>query len=256
MDLVLKANKLEALHLEKLFTGDVLVVRIQNFYDTSASDLVAEKLIRSELFGQYENAPNIGRVGQAFFENSPEARERYERDAVKWIQDTRYLCAPYLTPIDKLRLELDEILFEGAALGRHNGRHMYVGLARVLMDGAAIYPHQDHFHRDIERFKTTTVRTQVACNIYIKPSISGGALQIWANSLSDEDYEAMKDPNGYGISRDKLPPPDVTIYPEKGELVLFNANNLHAVTESEGVRVSVSCFVGYAGHDRPCPMWS
>lgn len=255
MELILKVSRLKAFHLEMLFTGDVLVVRIPNFYDTAASDLVAEKLIRSELFGQYENAPNIGRVGQAFFENSPEARGRYERDAVKWIQEMRDL-SPYLMPIDKLRLELDEILFQGVALGRHNGRHMYVGLARVLMNGAAIDPHQDHFHRDIERFKTTPVKTQLACNIYVKPSISGGALQIWAKSLSDAEYEAMKDPNGYGVSRDKLPPPDVTIYPEKGELILFNANNLHAVTESEGERVSVSCFVGYAGHDRPCPMWS
>ena len=70
--------ELSHIDLRDLLEDRVTAIRIPGYYPAGASAAVAAKLIGSCLHGQYENAKEIGRVGQAFFESnaSPEAGER------------------------------------------------------------------------------------------------------------------------------------------------------------------------------------
>src|SRR5690349_20740577 len=66
--------------LQALLRGDILALRWPGFYDPSACQIIAERLISHPLRGCYENGPHIGRIGMAYFEaESDEARRRYYR---------------------------------------------------------------------------------------------------------------------------------------------------------------------------------
>ncbi len=74
------------------------------------------------------------------------------------------------------------------------------------------------------------------------------------NKLSIEILEL--DNNSYGVSFNKLPPPLLSIKSQIGELILFNARNLHVVRSSKNARVSIACFVGYRDYNQPLTYWS
>ena len=78
-------------------------------------------------------------------------------------------------------------------------------------------------------------------------------------ALANEEIGAISVKGFYDrkICRDKLPAPYVTHKPEQGELLLFNARKLHAVKPVYGSpRLSISCFIGYYGSDKPLTYWS
>ncbi len=135
---------------------------------------------------------------------------------------------------------------------------MFVGLLRVLDEGAPIHPHQDVLRRDAKTaINAYSLKTQLAANIYLNMPQEGGELQLWEHGCSDEEYKNLLTPGEYYVERSKLVAPFLTIKPEVGELVLFNPTRYHAVTPGKGTkRVSVSCFVGYRGEYCPLTLWS
>lgn len=135
---------------------------------------------------------------------------------------------------------------------------MFVGLLRVLDEGAPIHPHQDVLRRDAKTaINAYSLKTQLAANIYLNMPQEGGELQLWEHGCSDEEYKNLLTPGEYYVERSKLVAPFLTIKPEVGELVLFNPTRYHAVTPGKGTkRVSVSCFVCYRGEYCPLTLWS
>ncbi len=135
---------------------------------------------------------------------------------------------------------------------------MFIGLCRVVEPNINVLPHQDKLSKDAQYIETTVaLQGQFAANTYIDMPANGGELDIWKEEFSDKTYDAMRENGSYGIKRDKLPAPYLTYKPEQGELLLFNARKLHAVKPVYGSsRLSISCFIGFYGNDKPLTYWS
>lgn len=257
---ILEAETLTLGDLLDLIEGRVLALRIRNYYPRDLSGEIARRLLAHPRFGFYANAGDIGRVGMSFFETlvSSELREEYFAAADATMKDLRAACSPYVSPIDRLRVELEELWPSGAQLLRMDGRTMFVGLARVFRGRAEAIPHQDILRRDATNFPLAArLRTQLAGNVYLQPSAEGGELELWGRSYSDDDYDARRWKNSYGLDRARIDPSRAILRPEQGDLILFNATQVHAVRPTlRGTRVTLSCFVGARCAAEPLVYWS
>ena len=260
MNLVL-SERLSKGDLVDLVEGRTLALRIPNYCSPTLAQELSSRLIQHPLFGHYENAADIGRVGMAFFETvggGSEATERYYRQALPAIEALREAFAPFASPIDRLRAELQEVWTAGASFMNLDGRPMFVGLARVFENGSEALPHQDMLRRDAPSHPAAYgLITQLAANVYLQPSDEGGELEVWRQHLGESEYEQLRLPGSYGLDRTQLLLPKITLAPQAGELIVFDATRVHAVRASRGgPRVTLSCFIGYRGRCKPLSYWS
>lgn len=257
---IIEAPALTRENLLKLVQGRALALRIKGYYAKETSAEVARRLLAHPRFGFYANAGDIGRVGMSFFETlvSDELRDLYFAQAAETMKDLRGACTPYASPIDLLRVELEELWPAGAQLLTMNGKSMFVGLARVFRGKAEAIPHQDILRRDAATFPLAARLTaQLAANVYLQPSEEGGELELWGMSYSDEEYDARRWKASYGLDRERIRESRALLRPETGDLILFNATQVHAVRPTlRGTRVTVSCFVGVQTTAEPLVYWS
>jgi len=77
----------------------------------------------------------------------------------------------------------------------------------------------------------------------------GGELAIWDLKPDQDEYEALRIPESdglksYGLKREPLGEPAYVITPRPGDLILFDAQRVHAVYASVGgARVTISFFI-------------
>lgn len=238
-------ERISAIVIPGFYSSD-LCNRVKNYLNTNVE--------------HYINAPSIGRAGMAYFEtqNKKELIEEYYQSAVPNIEKIRQAFYPTISPMDLLRLKLQEIWEAGANIENIDGRKMFVGLCRIVEPGIDFLPHQDLFKSDApDAAAAYSLTAQFAANIYLDVADYGGELDLWNYSLDKKHYDNLRENGCYGIERDKLPLPSITYQPKIGDLILFNAMRLHAVkpTESKS-RLTISCFIGYRGVQKPLTYWS
>jgi hypothetical protein len=260
-ELARNVSSLEPNSLMSLIRGEILALRIPNFYPQTLCQKSAQRLLKDPRFGYYTNegAGNVGRISMAYCEtlNNPHLTQQYYAQSLPDIRRSREIFSPYLSPIDRLRLELQELWPFGANLENLEGKTMNVGVIRVFERGSEALPHQDILRRDATSFpRAYELQTQLAANIYLQTA-EGGELEIWQRKVSDREYEQVRSPNSYGVRRDILGMPEIAIEPDVGDLILFDSNHIHAVASIQaGVRITMSCFVGYRGKNQPLSQWS
>jgi CRP-like cAMP-binding protein len=252
---------LQLADLVDLVEGRILAVRVPSYYTPRQSDQLYRKLLRHPGFSRYLMAPDVGvqRIGMTFFETQerPEMLQTYFDEARATAHSIRQVCAPLLTPVDRLRLELDEVWPSGACIGHLEGRKMLAGIARLFEDSHSLPPHQDVLHRDTSKPDAQQIKAQLTANIYLHLGRSGGELELWDWMPTDEEARGLLTGEYDFYDRAKLPPPSCAIRPLKGELVLTLSTRIHAVRPSEGgPRVSMSTFIGYTGPDQPLTLWN
>lgn len=259
MDMI-TVSILQKSHLQVLTSGMVVAVRVARFLPLPVCCAISERLKTSQHLGRYKNAPLIGRAGQAFFECavSSEDETRYWDHALEWVRELRACCQPVLSPIDKFRLELDEVWPCGATIQTLGGRKMFVGLVRLFSDLAYAEAHQDLLEWDAKSCDCTAdLEGQFSANIYLEMPPKGGELCIWNRSFNLEEYQKLQNKNSYGIDGSSLRDESLCIAPQVGDLILFNSRNIHAVQPSiGGERITWSTFIGYRGPDEPLTLWS
>lgn len=216
----------------KFIVGNML--KDSGFFEKYTHELLVDGEIKEEYFG-------VDRLGVPFnstYRGDIKAKEIYYTNAKKSIQKLRSYCHGGLSPIDKLRLELDENYIHGASVARFEKQNMLAGIARYTTHSqshsGALQPHFDALPEKFESFES-----QFAANIYLQVPNQGGELEIW-------DVEALKPlstpPNDWRA----MLPESKLIKPRNGDLILFNCRKPHAVSAfAEGSRVSVQTFIGF-----------
>lgn len=254
-DLYKEVSELTWRDLHSVFVGDRLVLHWKQAFPEDYCARQDEKLgaLGAE---RYENAPTVTRIGPALVESRRDlqARERYFDLAPKLLEAMRRACWPEATATGLIRLLLDEIAPAGACLARFEGKSCFCGLIRSFGDGAASPPHVDRMWRDLPG---RTQAPQVAINVYSEVGAAGGELCAWHLELNDEQYRNLQSPP-FGIDWSKLPPPDVTVRPQRGDCIVVRADMPHAVKETTGSlpRRASSMFAVYRGDDHPLELYS
>lgn len=110
-DRILKTTSLSLQDFRKLVSGNLLAICVQDYVSSDVCSKVVDKLLSCSLYEHYNNGPQAGRIGPAYIEvqSDSEKLEVYEKKAISWIHEIRNVFSPFLSPMDKLRLELDEI---------------------------------------------------------------------------------------------------------------------------------------------------
>lgn len=259
--LVKVAQELNSRDIEDLKIGEILAIKVPNYYPRKLCKHAAFRLVNDSTLDSYAVANHILKKGKAIFEASTDPRElaEYYRVAGRNLKEIRQFFAPSLAPVDKLRLDLQEIWPSGSTLENLHGRLMFCGLTRLFKAGSYALPHTDVTHLDVPESRSAwSLQTQFAANIYLQPAVKGGGLELWSEKVdSKEEFDALSLPNSYGLDRDKIGNSSVVLFPAAGDLIIFDARRIHAVQEiEEGNRLSSSCFIGYRGLTEPLTVYS
>ncbi len=256
--LCIQTTELTSNDLFDLCSNKIQAIQIKDYYPKEICKKVSERILLGER-GYYINAPSIGRIGMAYFEASGDNAliQKYYRDAIENINSIRRIFSPHYSPLDKFRLELQERWLHGCNIENIDKKRMFVGLCRVVDENIDFLPHQDIFSRDVNDNKiANNLLSQLSVNIYLQMAPKGGELEMWDLLMTTEEYDRIRQGN-YGLPREVMGNAHLTVKPETGDLILFNAKKFHAVRQSiGGKRISISCFVGYRGINKPLTVWS
>ncbi|HVE70653.1 MAG TPA: 2OG-Fe(II) oxygenase [Thermoanaerobaculia bacterium] len=260
---LLTESALTADGLSRLLSGRALALRIASYANAELCQRLASWLANHDGRRPYDHEIHehgtiryayygVDRVGTPFNSvltaaSDSTARQQYYADALPQIRQVRAAAAPYLSPIDKLRLELDEVWPAGALLARFEEKPMFVGIARIMNAATSVsselYPHVDGLPATI-----FPLVEQLAANIYLEVPPTGAELEIWAQ------FGWIDGRSHVPVGRPDVPP-TLVVRPAVGDLVIFNARRLHAIHRFDtGVRTTLQGFIGYAG-DGPLLLW-
>lgn len=261
---VLESERISQDNLLQLAAGKAIAIVIRGYCAAELCEQAAARLFADSRYNEYDKLPGVHMWGFNSSESlaTAERKQQYFAEAMPTIAALRAIFAPYLSPVDRLRLELQESWPAGANLEYLDGHGLFVGQARVFGDRGAL-PHQDFMPWELANLPTVSnpgsgIYSQLTANIYLQIPDRGGELQLWAAGYDHEEYVALRaEPGVPGLDRTRIPAPTVQIEPEPGMLIIFHTTRPHAVLPSEGrPRMALSSFIGIRGAGVPVTYWS
>lgn len=254
MSQVITTERLESRDLKQFAAGDALAVVVKDYYSHIDQSHV-DKIDNHESLEEYSYVTNkngkthvipfgVKRLGVPFSSSfgkstDSEPRRNYYRNALSGMRELRRIFEPQLSPIDKLRLDIDELWPDGAGVGRVEGELMFTGIVRITEPQTDILekkPHVDSMTPDIP------FQRQYAANIYLDVPEEGGELVIYPERgfLTQEEVHDMT--INENLWSHNLGEP-VKIKPDAGDLILIHTQIPHAVQSfKKGRRISVQTF--------------
>lgn len=256
------AESLDLADFTSLLNNDILAIRIPGFAESKLCDIWTQKLLDANKFQRYLNAPDVGitKVGMALFETQSNHAllETYFNEAKHTGTELNTIFDPFPNPLHWIQSQVREIWPNGVNVGVLNGKKMCPGIVRWIEEDNPIGlpPHQDLLYNDLpEDVNPIPLKAQLAANLYIQAPTIGGELELWDPDLSFFSKDIYTGHHDF-IDRDALPNP-AEIKPQKGELILFRSDAIHAVKSIQaGYRITASCFLGFTNKDEPICYWS
>ncbi|PNE40118.1 2OG-Fe(II) oxygenase [Streptomyces noursei] len=254
------AGELTSETLLKLANREIGAIHVRGYYPVDISEKVAQQAINHQALGHYhkQHTSSVGRVYMPHIDTKwdPELTNKYHDQAQPAIEDVRSMFHPYLSPVDRVRLELQELWPAGANLMRLRGRSCFVGAFRVFQPQTSeFYPHNDAIDQETDAPEIEGILNQLVANIYLQVPDEGGNLQLWMREPTEEETKTILDVEG--LEPDTVEPPVVEIHPEAGDLIIFSPRMLHAVTAGQGKhRVGAAAFIATKGPQEPLVYWS
>ncbi|WP_045747266.1 2OG-Fe(II) oxygenase [Actinoplanes rectilineatus] len=254
------APELTTQTLLQLAGREIAAVHIRGYYPADIAAKVAHKAIDHPALGHYHKqlAGSVGRVYMPHIDTKwdPELTAKYHDAALPAIQDVRSMFHPYLSPVDRVRLELQELWPAGANLLRLRGRLCFVGALRVFRPNTSeLHPHSDAINQETDAPEIEGVVNQLVANIYLQVPEQGGNLLLWLREPTAEETRIILDVEG--LDPATLEPPALEIHPDAGDLILFSPRMLHAVTPGvDEYRVGAAAFIASKGPEQPLVFWS
>ena len=240
--------------LQAFRKGDILALVVKDFYDKNNTAAVNKLAHHPDLEEyQYVTTKNgktttlpfgVKRLGEPFsrsFGKTPDSpeRQKYYLEAAKGMRRLREIFTPNLSPIDKLRIEMDETWPGGAGIARLEGKLMFTGIIRITEPDIAILekkPHVDSMTPDIQ------IDRQFAANIFLETPEEGGELVIYPHYPMLTQAQVHDITVNENLWSDSIGA-SIAIKPEAGDLILIHTQIPHAVKRfSEGRRISVQTF--------------
>ena len=255
-------NKISAIHIPNYISPNIC----DKIYNNIEQDLSDEKWENTDMFQGYGLPVN--------FMFGPTANDciNYFSQVIPIIRKLRSISGG-ISPVDKLRLELDEIWPDGSKITNSNSfkRKAFVGLTRLMKpDGLVGNETKKNGLVHIDGpLKGTLGSGTYSSNIYIKTPSDGGELCIWDVSLSSnssENLDNLQKLLNYAFDKNfreeiqsllqKILPKPIVIKPEIGDLILLNSCQPHAVKGFQnGVRLSMQTFI-YFENGKPLDLYS
>lgn len=164
-DHVIETNAVCEEDLLKLAYGEAIALVLRNYCDQELCRSMSDKLLGSAELEEYVSVPYLHKWGYNSYEglSDPSREEEYFRQATAAMRDIRSACAPNLSPMDRLRLDLQEAWPGGATIERLGGRKLFVGQARSFKAGGGIIPHQDFLPWELLNLKGVLSCTSSVC---------------------------------------------------------------------------------------------
>lgn len=254
------ATTLSRQSLLDLSAGRIAAIHVKGFYPKDIAAEVASQAIEHRALGHYHKkyTSSVGRVYMPHIDTKwdPVLTRRYHDAALPSIHDVRSMFSPYLSPIDQVRLLLDELWPAGASLLRLRGQTCFVGAFRVFQPTTSeFYPHNDRLDQETDAPEIDGLSEQLVANVYLQVPREGGDLQLWRRYPTERETQTILDVEG--LDPATIEPPVHVIHPEAGDLIIFASAMLHAVTPAVGEhRVGMACFIGCKTPDKPLMLWS
>lgn len=262
-DAIIYAKELEEWHLIGLLDHSIDAVIVPNYFLEPECAIISERIKKSKYFSAYPDHPSVSRLGPELYECESELElAKYQKEARTLIKEMRRLVHPYISPIDRLRVEIDDIWSYGCNLGRIGETKMFAGIVREFQENNPGEPHCDVMAWGFfDHYKDKpNIINQLAANVYLKTSESGGEIMLWDEWPTQTEYNmAYKtdDPASFGLDSKKIGQPKLELKPNLGDLILFNSMRIHSVKKIKtGVRMTWGCLIGYSGTDDPLIIWT
>jgi hypothetical protein len=247
---VIEVDRLSASTVRDLLDNRVAAIRRPGFLDAETCARSRTALFALGDWGHYEGAvpegaaPPLGRLGITQYEHHGD-KAMYFQSARAAIASRRQRLQAADLP-DPLHLFIDELAAcwpSRVGVAEDDGQPYFAGVFRLTSETLF---HADWGPRDGPGWDIERVQAQLGWNLYYSVPEAGGDLIVhdypWRQEVEvharlpfyDYDPAAFADTDR------------VAVRPNVGELVLFNARNMHAVSRTSGAgdRLSVGSFVG------------
>ena len=273
---------LDQAHLTALLSNDVNLIRVRHYAHPKHCAMLAEKLAKVPTtvwtYGDNQSrlSTDVFTVGvPAQTTTSEYDRKKYQEQEFEIV---RRLSQPYLSPLDRFRLDLDALNPNGATVqGGSDGRRRLAAIVRIYKpesskerssDGQIVSKRgpEGYLHIDCLQEKNASM---YSFNIYLNTPNGGGELTLYnvvppvfdvnrPLSMFFEFFRNFAAYKGLLASLDSMNtvevgaharlasflPPPITVRPEPGDLILINPGVPHAVRDlPSGLRISIQGFL-------------